>query len=373
MQRVLQTLSHPAAFVASVAGLGITGIGYNQWRKGNRQPKESTRLTDQKIIITGADSGLGKAATKALLYRKARVIMACRDLEKCRAARREIVKATNNKKVYCRHLDLASVASVKEFTERVLKEDSNITALITNAAIMSPKELKTAEGIELHLGVNHLNQALLAQLLRPTLEANQGRILHVSCLAAKSPHATLDPDDPNFARLWEDGGRLADTKAYARSKLMAQLWHLRLARELATANSDLTVNVVDPGVARTGLERYQKWANTNWSVFFWNGLRAFSHAKAETVAERLVYLATSPKLKDVNGAYFERTEVAEPAQEAAEEAVGDWVWAFTDSWSRRPQVAAALANPNMTFSLDSKEVKAKEAWLPWLASQLHLR
>lgn len=107
-------------------------------------------------IVTGANSGLGKETARDFAHRGARVIMACRDLEKCAAAQKEIVDETHNHKVLCKKLDLASFKSIKEFTADVQKEVKFLDILVNNAGVMHCPYQVTEDGFENQFQVNYL-------------------------------------------------------------------------------------------------------------------------------------------------------------------------------------------------------------------------
>lgn len=142
------------------------------------------------IIVTGANTGLGKETAWELARRGAKVYMACRDMTKCEEvkwsfvswfqrriiiisfqAREEIVLDTKNKYVYCRPCDLASLQSIREFVKIFKTEEKKLDILINNAGVMrSKKGSKTKDGFELQLGVNHLGHFLLTNLLLDNLK-----------------------------------------------------------------------------------------------------------------------------------------------------------------------------------------------------------
>lgn len=118
--------------------------------------KSTARLEGKVVIITGANTGIGKETARDLARRGARVIIACRDTAKAEAAASEIRAETGNQEVIAKKLDLADTKSIREFAERFLAEEKELHILINNAGVMLCPYSKTADGFEMQLGVNHL-------------------------------------------------------------------------------------------------------------------------------------------------------------------------------------------------------------------------
>ncbi|XP_050478961.1 retinol dehydrogenase 13-like isoform X4 [Bombus huntii] len=207
------------------------------------------KLTDKVIIVTGANTGIGKEIARDLAKREAKVIMACRDMEKCENTRRDIVVESRNKYVYCRPCDLASQKSIRDFAEQFKKEHKKrkLHILINNAGVMRCPKMYTQEGIELQFGVNHIGHFLLTNLLLDTLkDSAPSRIVNVSSSAHK--RGKIKFDDLNNEKTYEPG------EAYAQSKLANILFTKELANKLK--GTGVTVNAVHPGIVRTEITRY---------------------------------------------------------------------------------------------------------------------
>ncbi|MBL4867454.1 MAG: SDR family NAD(P)-dependent oxidoreductase [Pseudomonadales bacterium] len=117
----------------------------------------NTQSEDQKIIvITGANSGIGKATAIALAKQGARIIMACRDAERANAAIIEVLSASPNQTVEIMPLDLASIDSINAFAERFQKKYDRLDVLINNAGLVPIKKELTKDGFEMQMGVNHI-------------------------------------------------------------------------------------------------------------------------------------------------------------------------------------------------------------------------
>ena len=127
---------------------------------------------DGKIaVVTGANSGLGFNTTRALANKGTKVIMACRNLEKGEMARQRIISEGMEIEPELRHLDLASLESVKKFAVKYTAAHEKLDLLINNAGLMAIPYDRTEDGFEMQFGVNHLGHFALTALLWPVLSA----------------------------------------------------------------------------------------------------------------------------------------------------------------------------------------------------------
>lgn len=201
-------------------------------------------------IVTGANSGIGLVTARELAAHGAAVIIACRDVGKGNVAAEKIRAAMgpagDEADLGVRELDLASLASVREFAEDVSAEYDRIDLLINNAGVMAPPRHETADGFELQLGTNHLGHFALTGLLLEHLKAAPAaRVVTISSIAAK--RGSIDFDDLQSA----DGyNRWA---AYGQSKLANLIFALDLQTRLAEAGLDMKSIAAHPGYAATNL------------------------------------------------------------------------------------------------------------------------
>jgi NAD(P)-dependent dehydrogenase (short-subunit alcohol dehydrogenase family) len=192
--------------------------------------------TDTTVIVTGANSGIGRAAAHALAGAGARVILAVRDTEKGRVA-----SAAMPGKTEVRQLDLASLASVREFASAW---EGDIDLLINNAGVMVPPLTRTADGFELQFGTNHLGHFALTNLL---LEHVSGRVVTVSSTGHRL--GSIDFDDLNWERKPYRAWR-----AYGQSKLANLMFTAELQRRLTASGSAVLATAAHPGYASTNLQ-----------------------------------------------------------------------------------------------------------------------
>ena len=194
-------------------------------------------LTGRTIVVTGANSGIGRAAARVFAARGARVVLAVRDLAKGREA-----AATMAGDPQVRRLDLADLASVRAFAADF---DEPVDLLINNAGLMIPPLGRTADGFELQFGTNHLGHFALTNLLLPRIRQ---RVVTVSSSAHRA--GSIDFDDLN----WERRPYRA-MAAYGQSKLANLLFTAELQRRLTEAGSPVLATAAHPGLAATNLLR----------------------------------------------------------------------------------------------------------------------
>ncbi|MEA2198507.1 MAG: hypothetical protein QOJ25_2558 [Solirubrobacteraceae bacterium] len=193
-------------------------------------------MTGRTVIITGANSGIGRAAARALSGAGARVVLAVRDVEKGRSTAASLPGETE-----VRRLDLASLASVREFATAW---EGDIDLLVNNAGVMIPPLSRTADGFELQFGTNHLGHFALTNLL---LEHVTGRVVTVSSTGHRV--GVIDFEDLNWERK-----PYKPWRAYGQSKLANLLFTTELQRRLTAAGSAVLATAAHPGYAATNLQ-----------------------------------------------------------------------------------------------------------------------
>ena len=204
-------------------------------------------LSGRTAVVTGANSGIGFEAVRALARRGARVVLACRSPEKAETAIRALREENPGADVKLRRLDLASLASINEFAKAVLESGDSLHALINNAGVMAIPYAKTVDGFEMQLGTNHLGHfALTGLLLERLLETPGSRIVSVSSTAH------------SFGRMhWDDlqaEKSYSKWPAYGQSKLANLLFTYELQRRLAARGATTLAAACHPGYAATNLQ-----------------------------------------------------------------------------------------------------------------------
>ncbi len=199
------------------------------------------------FLITGANSGIGKEATRELARRHARVILACRSAAKAEEAMREIRAEIPSADLHFEQLDLASLASVRAAAERIRGQHA-IDVLVNNAGIMAIPRQLTADGFEFQLGTNHLGHFALTGLLLPDMLGRHGaRVVTVSSIAHRM--GAIRFDDLMGARSY------GKWSAYSQSKLANLLFHHELQRRLTRRQARVASVACHPGYAATNLQQ----------------------------------------------------------------------------------------------------------------------
>jgi NAD(P)-dependent dehydrogenase (short-subunit alcohol dehydrogenase family) len=198
-------------------------------------------------VVTGANSGLGLVTARELARAGALVVLACRNVAKGEAARREIEAAAPGAPVELEELDLASLESVEAFADRFRAAHDGLDLLINNAGVMAPPRRRTADGFELQFGTNHLGHFALTGRLIGTMEGREdARVVTLSSQAHRTGRIS-------FGNL---GGerRYFRWSAYGQSKLANLLFALELERRLSAAGSTVKSMAAHPGYAATNLQ-----------------------------------------------------------------------------------------------------------------------
>ncbi|KAF2886821.1 hypothetical protein ILUMI_19352, partial [Ignelater luminosus] len=192
----------------------------------------TARLDGKTAIVTGSNTGIGKYTVQDFYSRGARVIMACRSVEKAEKAAEDIQKICEGKEnlgeIVIVQLDVSNLESVREFAKKVLEKEDHVDLLVNNAGVMTCPEGKTVDGFETQFGTNHLGHFLLTLLLMPKIiKSAPARIVTVSSVAHTYLDGPLALDDLN----WEKR-KYSPTQAYAQSKIANILFTKELAHKL---------------------------------------------------------------------------------------------------------------------------------------------
>lgn len=208
--------------------------------------------TGKRILITGANSGIGYYAALALARKGAEIVLACRDRRKGEAALRCLSTEAPGANVELAILDLASLDSVRTFAESELRRHRPLDVLINNAGVMAPpRRLQTAEGFELQFGTNVLGHFALTGLLLPALQqaaashSEPPRIVTIASIAHKRGHL-------NFTDL-QSTANYSPMGAYQQSKLANLMLAFEMDRRLRAAGINILSVAAHPGVANTNL------------------------------------------------------------------------------------------------------------------------
>lgn len=307
--------------VASAVGTAFLIKDY----MGGEKITECEDVKDKIIIITGANTGIGKEVARDLAKREAKVIMACRDLFKCETTRKEIVLETKNKYVYCRKCDLASQSSIREFVKTFKKEHKKLDILINNAGVMRCPKSLTEDGIEMQLGVNHMGHFLLTNLLIDIIKLSApSKIINVSSVA--HTRGKINIDDLNSVKNYDPGD------AYSQSKLANILFTKELSKRLK--NYNVTVNAVHPGLVDTEITRHMPFFDSIVGSIIIRPLFWIFIKTPKQGAQTILHAALDPSLNNVTGVYLSNFKITEESEAARDESIAAWLWKTSEKWTK---------------------------------------
>lgn len=268
------------------------------------------------VLITGANSGIGKETAKELARQGATIYMVCRSRKRGEDAKKEIVAYSKNPNVHIRLCDLASLGSIHEYGMNIREELSHIDVLINNAGALFGNRMMTLDGLEMTFALNHvgyfLNTHYLLDLVR---KGTDKRIINVASVAHKSV-SKIDFSDLQSEK------KYAQMMVYGRSKL----YNIYFTRELArrVKEEGITVNCLHPGVVSTN------FGNTaNWYMRVAMPLGRKFMIGARKGAQSSVYLASSPKVDGITGQYFDKGKPGKPTRIAQNDQYALKIWEAT--------------------------------------------
>ncbi|MCK4287243.1 MAG: SDR family oxidoreductase [Candidatus Lokiarchaeota archaeon] len=257
-------------------------------------------MEDKICIITGANSGIGKATALGLAKMNAVVVMLCRSKDTGKIAQKEIIDESGNKKVDLLLCDLSSQEQIRSFVDEFKQKYQNLHVLINNAGVMISKRKLSVDGFEMNFAVNHLAPFLLTNLLLDVLKkSSPSRIVNVSSAAHRM--AKIDFDD-----LQSENKKHRLFRVYGVSKLAFVLFSYELSRTLD--GTGVTVNILHPGMVNTNLGREMSK--------FGRGFGKLVFKKPEKGAETSIYLASSPEVEGITGKYFTKKQQKESSEES---------------------------------------------------------
>lgn len=255
---------------------------------------------DQKtIIVTGANSGIGKAAAIQLAGLGANVILACRSAERGARALEEVRLSTRGGQVELMRVDLSSMASIRQFVQEFQERHARLDVLIHNAANFDhtlKKPLLTGDGIETIFATNHVGPFLMTNLLLDTLKASApSRIITVASKGLMTyPFLDIEFDNLNGERSF------STQHAYYHSKLAQVMFTYDLAERLkGTGVSVHCVRVTNVAIPDERLEHLPGWLRSIYQ------LKRSMAITPERQAETYVYLAADPEASQTTGGYWD--------------------------------------------------------------------
>lgn len=249
-------------------------------------------MKGKTCLVTGATSGIGKAAATELVRRGAEVVITCRSREKGERVAAEIERAAGHRPADILTADFESLEQVRALAHTYLKSGRPLHVLVNNAGVVMQKRAVTKDGHEMMFGVNHLAPFLLTNLLQPRLEeSGPARVVGTASDAHRWERKRIDFDDLDASK------KFGPMVTYGRSKLANILFTRELGRRLDPAK--VTANCLHPGFVASDLGLNNGMVAR---VVFALG-RPFARS-AEKGAETVVYLSSAPEVARSTGGYF---------------------------------------------------------------------
>jgi NAD(P)-dependent dehydrogenase (short-subunit alcohol dehydrogenase family) len=277
---------------------------------------EAHDLEGRTFLVTGANSGIGKATALALVGRGGRVHLGCRSPEKAVSVLDEARALGGPGSAALLELDLADLASVRRAAASFLETGEPLHVLVNNAGVAGQRG-QTVQGFELTFGVNHLGHFLLTDLLLDRLRAAApARVVTVSSVAHRQASGI------DFDALRRPTRSFTGLPEYAVSKLCNVLFTQELARR--EASTGVTTYALHPGAIGSAI-----WRRVPWPVE--PVMKLFMRSSEEGAATSL-YCATAPELGEVSGRYYDHSREKPPSR-VASPALGAELWARSQEWT----------------------------------------
>nr|XP_008506091.1 PREDICTED: retinol dehydrogenase 12 [Equus przewalskii] len=243
--------------------------------------RTTVQVPGKVVVITGANTGIGKETARELARRGARVYIACRDVLKGESAASEIRADTKNSQVLVRKLDLSDTRSIRAFAEGFLAEEKQLHILINNAGVMMFSHSKTTDGFEINLGVNHLGKCLWPESA-PARVVNLSSVIHHLGKIHFHNFRGEEPYRWGFA--------------YCHSKLANLLFTRELAKRIQ--GTGVTTYAVHPGIVRSELARHSFLCCLFWRLF------SYFLKSVQEGAQTSLHCALAEGLEPLSGKYF---------------------------------------------------------------------
>ncbi len=279
----------------------LTNWGLKNCRKTATQlPTSLTGSYNFTVLITGANSGIGKECAKHFLaLGAAKVIIACRDEAKAHTAIEELLKEVGDdkrKNLIFVKLDLSSLESVRGAAAEVCQQVDHLDVLLNNGGVMMcPNGWKSVDGFEYQFATNYLGHFLLTHLLLGKLKAApKARIVNLTSIALLAGQMDFES---NFKHSQKDS-----FSTYAQSKLANHLFTVALAKRLKRFSSGVSVYSVHPGIIITELQRH-----LDLVTYLSTSIQRWTAISVQLGAQTSLHCALSqgPEVSSESGYYYE--------------------------------------------------------------------
>jgi NAD(P)-dependent dehydrogenase (short-subunit alcohol dehydrogenase family) len=276
----------------------------------------TSQAAGRTFLVTGANTGIGRATAAGLARQGGRVFVASRSREKGEEAVAGIKASTGNVAVWYLPLDLADLDSVRACASAFLARGEPLHGLVNNAGVVRARGL-TKQGFELMFGVNHLGHFVLTNALLDCLTASApARVVTVS---SDSHYAARGID---FEALRRPERGVTGMHGYGVSKLCNVLFSQELARR--TAGSGVTTYALHPGVVASDI-----WRRVPWPI---RPLMTRRMLTVDQGAATSLYCATSPDVAQDSGKFYEKCAERAPSKVATPELAAE-LWKRSEEWA----------------------------------------
>lgn len=273
----------------------------------------SSKSPSPKIaLITGANSGLGKATAIELARQGHFLLLLGRDSEKSRRALDEIKQESGSESVEWICADLASLHSLDQAIAQIQVNYPHLDLLINNAGVYKRRDERSVDGLEMSLAVNYLAPFYLTQRLLPLLrQSGSARIINLSSNLHRFGKLAPNELDTNLRYNY---------RAYANSKFLLQAFTYALAERLR--GTGVTVNCLHPGrIGSEMLREYPRWIQR---------LMKYVQEEPSQGAQHVLYLATAPELFHISGQYFCKQCPKDGSEASRDPELQDQFWQATE-------------------------------------------
>lgn len=278
---------------------------------------KGAQLQGKVVLITGANTGIGRVTARELALQGAHVFLACRSREKTDAVLQEIATLSQGQaKAEYLPLDLGDFTSVRRCAEQFLARGLPLHLLINNAGLAGQRG-KTSSGFELAFGTCHVGHFLLTTLLLERLKSSAPA--RVVVVASKAHHQAKTID---FDALTQSTRTLTGFPEYAVAKLANILFTAELARRLE--GTGVTTYALHPGVVAS-----EVWRSVPWP--FDRLMKRFMLTTEQGAATTL-YCATEPALANQSGLYYDECQPRTPTRVAQDKALAQRLWEASERW-----------------------------------------
>lgn len=274
-------------------------------------------MQNKVVLITGATNGIGKEAARQIAQTGATVVIAGRTEEKLNAVVSEIQQSTGNAQIEGVLADLSQVAGMRALATQFLARHQRLDVLLNNAGALFTERKLTVDGFERTFALNHLNYFLVTQLLLDTLKASApARIVNVS--SGVHTGGQINFDDLHGLKSY------APLRAYSQSKLANLMFTFELAKRLE--GSGVTVNALHPGMVRSGFGRSNQGLIGRVTGVVLGLVQRFRGIDVVEGADTAVYLACSPAVEGITGAYWYQRQQAPSSPDSLDQAQWQRLW-----------------------------------------------